>query len=126
MTTGADLRAMREAAGFSLSRMAQLTYFSKPLLSLVENGKRAILPNMIIAYEQVLGTPISPPLSDPVRVAHEWLVSNSPMAVQMRAGRQVGSSLADELEARVVELRHLDDTVSSDELGPVIAKELGE
>ncbi|SFT61504.1 Tetratricopeptide repeat-containing protein [Actinopolyspora lacussalsi subsp. righensis] len=56
----------------------------------------------------------------------KWLVSASPMLVQTHSGRRVGSSLATELESRVVELRHLDDTVSSEELSPVISKELAE
>ncbi|MDR7302756.1 tetratricopeptide (TPR) repeat protein [Haloactinomyces albus] len=93
---------------------------------MIETGKRSIAAEVISAYEQALGKPLSPPQDDPVRLAHEWLVSASPMAVQTHSGRTVGASLASELEARVVELRHLDDTVSSEELGPVIAKELSE
>ncbi|MBQ6639915.1 MAG: helix-turn-helix transcriptional regulator [Saccharopolyspora sp.] len=126
MSTGADLRAAREAAGLSLNRMAERTHFTKAHLSMVETGKRSAVPDVVAAYEQALGMPLSPAPGDPLRVAHEWLVSTSPMAVQTRSGRKVGNSLASELEARVVELRHLDDTVSSDELGPVIFKELGE
>lgn len=106
--------------------MAERTHFTKAHLSMVETGKRSAVPDVVTAYEQALGTPLRPAPGDPLRVAHEWLVSPSPMAVQTRAGRRVGHSLPDELEARVVELRHLDDTVSSAELGPVIFAELGE
>lgn len=106
--------------------MAERTHFTKAHLSMVETGKRSAAPHMVAAYEQALGTPLRPASGDPLRVAHEWLVSPSPVAVQTRSGRKVGKSLASELEARVVRLRHLDDTVSSDELGPVIFKELGE
>ncbi|WP_238412464.1 helix-turn-helix domain-containing protein [Saccharothrix deserti] len=117
------LRAAREAAGFSLSRMAQLTHYSKPYLSLIETGKRRPLPEVVAAYEQALGVPIG---GDAVRRAHEWLVSDSPTAVQRRSGRRVGESLADALDARVVELRHLDDVVGSADLLPAVRQELEE
>lgn len=117
------LRAAREAAGLSLSRMSQLTHYSKPDLSLIENGKRRPLPDVVTAYEQALGVPLG---SDPVRRAHEWLVSDSPIAVQRRSGRRVGDSLADAVEARVVGLRHLDDVVGSTDLLPAVRQELSE
>lgn len=126
MTSGADLRAARVQAGLSLSRMAERAHFAKSYLSMVETGKRVIAPEVVTAYEQVLGTAVAPPPSDPVRVAHEWLVAESPIAEQTRAGRRVGTSLAGTLEDRVVELRHLDDTISSTELAPVVTKELTE
>lgn len=126
MATGAELRAAREAAGLSLSRMAQRTHFAKSYLSMVETGKRAVAQDVISAYEQVLGVPLQSDAGDPVRVAHEWLVGESPMAAHVRSGRRVGVSLAEELEARVVELRHLDDVVSSGVLLPAVVKELGE
>lgn len=117
------LRAARETAGLSLTRMAQLTHYSKPYLSLIETGKRRPLPEVVTAYEQALGVPIG---SDPVRRAHEWLVSDSPTVVQRRSGRRVGESLADALDARVVELRHLDDVVASTDLLPAVRQELAE
>ncbi len=126
VSTGAELRAARETAGLSLSRMARRTHFTKAHLSMVETGKRSAVPDVVAAYEQALGTPLILAPQDPLRIAHEWLVRPSPITVQTRAGWRVGDSLASELEARVVELRHLDDTVSSDHLGPVIAKELEE
>lgn len=117
------LKAARKAAGLSLSRMSQLTHYSKPYLSLIENGKRPALPEVITAYEQALSVPIG---SDPVRRAHEWLVADSPVALQSRSGRRLGEDLAETLEARVVELRHLDDVVGSSDLLPAIQKELSE
>lgn len=123
---GADLRAAREAAGLSLARMAQRTHFAKSYLSMVETGKRTAAQDVISAYEQVLGVSLRAGCGDPVRVAHEWLVAESPMAAHVRAGRRVGGSLADELDERVVELRHLDDVVSSRDLLPAVLKELGE
>lgn len=126
MTTGADLRAARVGAGISLDRMARLTHFAKSYLSMVETEKRPIALELVSSYEQELGVPLSPPVTDSVRAAHEWLVSESPMSMQARSGRRVGGSLADALEARVIELRHLDDTVSSTDLAPVVSKELRE
>ncbi len=116
---GAALRAAREAAGVSLAAMAARTHYSKPLLGLLETGKRTIKPEHVEAYSRVLNIPteiLQGPSGDPLRVAHEWLVSDSPTVVQLRAGRQVGAMLADELEIRVVELRHLDDMVGGGDL----------
>src|SRR2546423_5460165 len=42
----------------------------------------------------------------------------------LAAGRRVGTGLVGKLEARVIELRHLDDTVSSAHLLPVVLTEL--
>lgn len=126
MTTGAQLRAARDAVGLSLSRMAQRTHFAKSYLSMVETGKRAVTPGVVSAYEQVLGVPLQSDAGDPLRIAHEWLVTESPVVVHGRAGGQVGGSLAEELEARVIGLRHLDDVVSSRDLLPAVVKELGE
>ncbi|BCJ76081.1 hypothetical protein CS0771_56250 [Catellatospora sp. IY07-71] len=103
--------------------MAALTHFSKPYLGLVETGRRAVTVEVIQRYEQALGVTIGTAL-DPVRVTHEWLIADSPAAIHLRAGRQVGADLVEALEARTVQLRHLDDTVSSSHMLPVITKEL--
>ncbi|SDD78682.1 helix-turn-helix domain-containing protein [Actinokineospora iranica] len=119
------LRAAREAAEprVSLTRMAQRLHYSPAYLSLIETGKRRVPPGVIGAYEELLGVSIG---SDPVRRAHEWLVRDSPAAMQRRAGRRLGSSLVDALDARVAELRHLDDVVGSADLLPAIRRELAE
>lgn len=50
---------------------------------------------------------------------------NGPPAAQhMRAGRRIGTGFIETLESRVIELRHLDDTVGSRTLLPVIRAEL--
>ncbi|MDA3624235.1 helix-turn-helix transcriptional regulator [Saccharopolyspora sp. WRP15-2] len=126
MLAGSDLRAKREAAGLSLSRMAQRTHFARSYLSMIETGKRPVADDVVAAYEQVLGVPLALNPGDPLRVAHEWLVNDSPVAVHTRSGRKVSESLASELEQRVIELRHLDDVVSCRDLLPAITKELGE
>lgn len=126
---GAVLRAARAAAGVSLAAMGARTHYSKPLLGLLETGKRTIRPEHVEAYSRVLDVPIEilqGPPDDPLRVAHEWLVSDSPTVVQLRAGRRVGVLLADELETRVIELRHLDDVIGGGDLFPVVSKELSE
>ncbi|WP_307867737.1 helix-turn-helix transcriptional regulator [Saccharothrix coeruleofusca] len=120
---GHAMREARKASGLSLARMAQLTHYSEAYLSLIENGKRRPVPEVVTAYEDHLGEPMG---SDPVRRAHEWLVADSPTVVQRRSGRRVGASLADAVEARVVELRHLDDVVGSADLLPAIRRELAE
>jgi transcriptional regulator with XRE-family HTH domain len=119
----AQLRAAREAAGHSLAGMAALTHFSKPYLSLVETGRRTVTTDVVDRYQQVLGVPIGTP-QDPVRLTHEWLLGDQPAARHLAAGRRIGTGLVGKLEARVIELRHLDDTVSSAHLLPVIAAEL--
>lgn len=49
------MRAAREAAGISLTQMASRTHFSKSHLSNVENGHRAVTPDVVLAYERALG-----------------------------------------------------------------------
>ncbi|WP_199199039.1 transcriptional regulator [Amycolatopsis sp. CA-128772] len=66
------------------------------------------------------------PSLDPLRLAYEWLVSDTPVTVHGAVGRRVGVSLAEELERRVIELRHLDDTVGGGELQPLVDRELAE
>jgi transcriptional regulator with XRE-family HTH domain len=117
------LRAARRAAGYSLAGMAALTHFSKPYLGLVETGRRTPTPEVVERYEQVLGTAIGAP-TDPVRLAHEWLTADPPTTRHLAAGRRIGTTLVGELEARVIELRHLDDTLSSAHLLPVVLAEL--
>jgi hypothetical protein len=103
--------------------MAALTHFSKPYLGLVETGRRPATTEVIERYEQILGVPIGSPC-DPVRAAHTWLIGDAPPVRHLRAGRRIGHTLLAALEARVVELRHLDDTVGSSDLLPAIVTEL--
>lgn len=124
---GARLREAREAAGLSLSAMAAKTHYSKPYLSQLESGARPAKPDHVTAYSRALNVAVDalygPPL-DPLRAAHEWLVADTPVTVHQQAGRRVGASLAGELEARVIELRLLDDTVGGGDLIPLVRREL--
>ncbi|MGH4002546.1 MAG: helix-turn-helix domain-containing protein [Pseudonocardiaceae bacterium] len=126
---GEALRAAREAAGVSLTVMATRTHYSKPLLGLLETGKRTIKPEHVEAYSRALNVPIDilqGPPDEPLRVAHEWLVNDSPTVMQLHAGRRIGTLLAAKLESRVIELRHLDDVIGGGDLFPVVRKELSE
>lgn len=126
---GAALRSAREKAGVSLSAMAARTHYSKPLLGLLETGKRTVRPEHVEAYARALNVPtevlLGPP-DDPLRLAHEWLVADSPTVVQSISGRRVGAGLASQLEERVIELRHLDDVIGGSDLFPAVSKELSE
>jgi hypothetical protein len=111
----------------SLSAMAGRTHYSKPLLGLLETGKRAVRPEHVTAYAHALNVPADTlygPPDDPLRAAHEWLVSDSPVETHSVAGRRVGANLTVTLEKRVVELRHLDDVIGGRDLFPLVYKEL--
>jgi transcriptional regulator with XRE-family HTH domain len=126
---GERLRAAREAAGISLSRMAAKTHYSKTYIWQLENGERTVKPEHVTAYSRALNVAVDAlygPSLDPLRLAHEWLVSDTPVTVHRAAGRRVGDSLAEELEFRVVELRHLDDMVGGGDLNPLVQRELAE
>lgn len=123
MDLAARLRAARDTAGYSLARMAALTHFSKSYLGLVETGRRPVTAAIIDAYEQVLGAPIGT-AGDPVRLAHEWLLGDPPTTRHLAAGRRIGDRLVRDLAARVIQLRHLDDTTGNTRLLPVVIAEL--
>jgi transcriptional regulator with XRE-family HTH domain len=53
--TGEMLRSARESAGLSLSEVAARTHYTRGHLSNVETGKRAASPDVVLAYERVLG-----------------------------------------------------------------------
>jgi transcriptional regulator with XRE-family HTH domain len=122
---GAQLRAARENAGHSLAGMAALTHFSKPYLGLVETGRRPATADVVERYEHALGVTIGSPV-DPVRLTHDWLIGDRPSEPRLAAGRRIGAAQVREWEARVVELRHLDDTVGSAHLLPVILADLAQ
>ncbi|MFF0488915.1 helix-turn-helix domain-containing protein [Nocardia sp. NPDC004068] len=125
--TGSRLRAARESVGLSLSALAARTHYSKALLGLLETGQRQIRPEHVSAYSRALGVSVQTLTSapdDPLRVAHEWLVNETPAVVHSRAGHRVGESLAGELEQRVKDIRRLDDSIGGRDLFPVVSKEL--
>ncbi|GAB1688796.1 helix-turn-helix domain-containing protein [Krasilnikovia sp. M28-CT-15] len=52
---GLTMREVREEAGYSLSGMAKRTGYSRGYLGNVETGERQVTPDVIRAYERVLG-----------------------------------------------------------------------
>ncbi|WET82966.1 helix-turn-helix transcriptional regulator [Amycolatopsis sp. QT-25] len=126
---GQRLRAAREAADLSLSAMAAKTNYTKPYLSLLENGKRTVRPEHVTAYSRALNVSAEAlygPKQDPLRMAHEWLVAATPVAVHRTSGRRVGESLTSEIERRVIDLRYLDDTIGGGDLMPIVHRELAD
>jgi transcriptional regulator with XRE-family HTH domain len=126
---GSHLREARDVAGVSLAAMAARTHYSKALLGLLETGKRSVRLEHMVAYSRALNVPVDAlrgAPSDPLRIAHEWLVSETPMSVHSSAGRRVGRSLVGEMQARVVELRLLDDVVGGGDLFPLVRREFSD
>lgn len=92
-----------------------------------ERDKRTPRPETRGHIAAALGVPVEAldtALPDPIRRAHEWLVADTPQQIARAAGRRVGMDLAARVEARVVELRHLDDHVGGDDLAPAVEREL--
>ncbi|MGH2770924.1 MAG: helix-turn-helix domain-containing protein [Actinomycetota bacterium] len=65
---------------------------------------------------------ITPALA--IRLAHEWLVSESPQVIEVRAGRQIGAGLIRTVERRVEQLRRMDDFIGGNDLYELVEKEL--
>lgn len=87
----------------------------------------SIKPEHVIAYSRAPNVSVATlygRLDNPLRVAHEWLVADTPAERHTVAGRRVGPSLASELERRVIDLRHLDDVIGGGDLIPLVRREL--
>jgi transcriptional regulator with XRE-family HTH domain len=92
---GTRLRDAREAAKVSLAAMAARTHYSKSLLALLETGRRRIHPEHVLAYARTLHVPVESLYdtpTDPLRMAHEWLVTDHPAQIHTRAWRNRSSS----------------------------------
>ncbi|MEV8633904.1 helix-turn-helix transcriptional regulator [Streptosporangium sp. NPDC051023] len=59
MTTGQDLRSLRESQGISLDAFSREIRTSKGHLSRVERGERPVTPALVLAYERTLGVPVA-------------------------------------------------------------------
>lgn len=64
--------------------------------------------------------------SNAVRLAHQWLITDPPHLIDVRAGRRVGEHLAMELEQRVIQLRRLDDHLGGGDLATLVETELAD
>ncbi|MCM6776445.1 helix-turn-helix transcriptional regulator [Nocardia sp. CDC159] len=95
---GARLRAAREAAGLSLSALAARTHYSKPLLGLLETGRRQVKPEHVTAYADALGIGsglfVEP--ADGEQAAAEW--------IQRIAASDLGGGTLERLELAVDDL----------------------
>ncbi|MCX0271575.1 helix-turn-helix domain-containing protein [Nocardia zapadnayensis] len=126
-TTGPELRAAREAADIGLREFARRTHWSAAHLSQVERGPRPVSDDIRAAYTTALSIDpdaLTPESGDALRIADEWLLSDPPPVEHLKAGRRVGSGLADEMERRVVELRRLDDVVGGTALHSLVRSDL--
>lgn len=136
MTIGDRIRELRLERGLSqaelaaeLCRLSGRDTVTRETVSRWESGKREPRPYSIrhlSAALRVSPDELQDPMSDPLRLAHEWLVSEPPQVIEVHAGRHVGTGLADQLERRVIELRHLDDQLAGKDLAPVVTRELRE
>lgn len=131
---GARIRALRRARDWTMQRLAEQVNAVSGRATVTadevkrwERGKRIPRSETRGHIAAALGVPVEAldvALPDPVRRAHEWLVADTPQQVARAAGRRVGTALAARVEARVVELRHLDDHVGGDDLAPAVEREL--
>lgn len=71
---------------------------------------------------EVISTP--PSAETAVELAHQWLVAEPPQLREIRAGRRVGRSAIKEVEARVQQLRLLDDHVGGTQTHAMVTTEL--
>jgi hypothetical protein len=93
LTLGEILRAAREAAGWSLSRMGRATGFSKPYLSKLETGGKEVRPWHIQAYDSALG-------GDSVRRRALLIMGASVVSPALRAELEMPTSLPPRVDTR--------------------------
>jgi transcriptional regulator with XRE-family HTH domain len=132
------LRQLRTQAGLSLRGLGKLALYDYSRLSRAERGE--ILPPepQVQMLDKVLHAngllislwrtaPEVPAAStataSALRIAHEWLVSEPPQLLRLRAGRRIGAAQAAQIQDRVIQLRHLDDHLSGRDLAPVVLRE---
>lgn len=131
---GTTIRDLRRARGWTQQRLAEELNAA--------SGRPTVTADEVKRWERGARTPraetrrhlaaaLAVPLAaldgtlpDPLRRAHEWLVADSPQTIETRAGRRVGEGLAEQVEARVIELRLLDDHVGGEDLAPAVEREL--
>jgi hypothetical protein len=58
------------------------------------------------------------------RLVPEWLVSEPPQVVEVRAGRRIGEGLVGKVERRIARLRRIDDFVAGGDLHNLVEQEL--
>lgn len=140
------LRHIRDDAQVSQIAVASRVGCTRPMITLVENGSRRPNDRIIHTYLQlaergpdmrrrnlllaaavaagITGLPAAFTEPDPLRVAHEWIVGNNPLRTHREAGNRLGSTVITELEQRLADLRLADDTMSGNELLPIVQQDL--
>ncbi|MBF6092877.1 helix-turn-helix transcriptional regulator [Nocardia cyriacigeorgica] len=119
IVTGEALRAAREAAGLSLSAMAARTHYSKPLLGMLETGRRQVKPEHVRAYADALGVGsalfVEP--ADGERAAAEW--------IRRAVASDIGGDTLEQLEQAVDDLAAAYPTTPPGDLLVNIRRNLG-
>lgn len=140
-TLGRTIKALRKQCGWSQEQLAAelqvlsgRATFNREELSRWETGKRHPTPYWIDLLARALGVPINSlrptavsaadaETGGALRAAHEWLLAEPPQIFESKAGRRIGAKLAARIQGRVVELRHLDDELSGEDLAPLVLRE---
>lgn len=140
------LRRIRIDAQVSQSAVARRAGCTRAMISYVEAAERRPNDRILHAYLHISGRgtdmrrrdlliaaavaagigglPEPTPPVDALRLAHEWLVGDQPLARHRSAGDRIGTSLLTELEQRMIDLRVADDTMSGDDLFPIVMRDL--
>lgn len=140
------LRRTRIDAGISQSAVARRAGCTRAMISYVEAAERRPNASILHAYLHIsgrgtdmrrrdlliaaavaagiTGLPEPTPPVDPLRLAHEWLVDDQPLTRHRSAGDRIGTSLLTELEQRMIDLRIADDTMSGQDLFPIVMRDL--
>ena len=88
-------------------------------------GKRKLsrddLNKLSAAFDTALG---NASVDDIMRLAHVWLVSDTPQEIEVKAGRHISDQLVATVEHRVVQLRRADDFVAGKDSHGLIHREL--
>ncbi|MFJ4653169.1 helix-turn-helix domain-containing protein [Nocardia sp. NPDC088792] len=109
MELGEMLRAARKAAGIGLREMAERVNSTPAYLSMIEEGKRPALPEIVAAYERELGAAVMVSgRTDGELAALEW--------ANRVSASDIGGDSLDRLEAAVDDLASAYTTQRPDEL----------
>jgi transcriptional regulator with XRE-family HTH domain len=125
--TGAILRNAREDAGLSLSEMAARTHYSRGHLGNVETGTRVASPDVVLAYERVLGEAMDRGRRSLLAGVAAGLVAPAATAELLRRGfaAAIGDRPSlEEWRVRVEEYGHDYMTVGAGELQSRLAGDL--
>lgn len=125
-------RALAEALGWPVAQLEQVLAGggdARPTPTRVD-VEGLMASDWTAADAAAISTAIGQAESEPmsagaaVRLAHVWLVTDSPQALHLTAGRRVGQRLAEQVTARVAALRRLDDHVGGADLHPAVVRDL--